>query len=108
MMDPRDLANIRDYVAAGIEQGMKNGASHIAEAVLRRAEPMARPKQEHFGLFGEVTVADLMAALKVLVESNTKAFNDGFDLTVRQNMAHDAAVQITAWRTVRRALGMTT
>lgn len=96
MFDQHQLAVLRQEIAGAIEEGMKAGAAHIAEALAERT-----PKDAMMP--GQV----IMRAVKIVVESNTNKSQDGFDLIIGRTGRIPVAEQIEAWKTLRRALNLT-
>lgn len=130
MIDEMTKLQIADAVATG----MKSGVDRIVEALTKTAyvrdaqvhglaaspsdavvtaayDKLKKTYDEMFEKFSvaEEVHVEMLAACKVLVESNTSKQQDGFDLRIGRT-AHAASVveQVDAWKVLRKALGMPT
>lgn len=114
MLDPRDLANIRDYVAAGIENGMSAGATHIAAALADKKQDVAETPQYLLSALHGTTMADVMRAVQVVVRAHTRDDSRGSGFIVEAGTPRFRLMDVTegeyigALKTLRRALGMPT
>lgn len=104
MIDAHQLAILRQEIACAIEDGMKNGAAHLATA-------LAKPPVEDDGiarlqpLENDVTLEQVTRALHVVVRCNS-AYSRGTGVMVARNGTFSIEQQIAAWTTLRRAIDL--
>lgn len=100
------LQNLQQSIQWGIEEGMKAGAAHIAEALAMSPPDTVTAEQriQFADLLNGVTLAELMAAIGILVVNNT--YIQERQLMIGKRGTHGIAVQLDAWATLRRALNL--